>query len=385
METGGAKALDRPRSAGTRFASLKGHLKHLGWVPFLLLLLGATAALGDPSGEDAAYRKVVACRDDARRFRTPGALGTFELAARGFLERYPKGGRASDVSLWLGDFLKAGRPREAYGFYRKSRLPEAGRRAAAVAFRHEAPPPLEAERWLEKEAFVLDSVDGTVKAVVFFSAAHFQTQLLLPELDELHRRFGPKGLRLAGMASVLDEHKRQTPERIERKLEQWRLPFPVGIDKQRPHGARSVSLEIYGGRKVPWLVLVDRYGRIAWQEDMTLKGNGYARLIGTLESLLKQPGYEELVAQLRSGRVDALEALKSIRTRATVDALVRSLEGQQSDSLRELTVVVLRGLLPEGYFGRDEEVHAGLARWPSVREKYRYSFEADRLVAKGER
>ena len=346
------------------------------------MLLGAAFALGESEGEDAAYRKVAASRADARRFRSERTLAAFELEAREFLRRFPKGGRASDVSLWLGDLLKSSRPREAYGFYRQSRLSSAVRRAEAIAFRFEALPPLEVESWLENGEFTLEPADGSVKAVVFFSAAHFQTQFLLPELDKLHRRFAPRGLSLAAVASVLDRHNRQSPKRLERALEAWRLPFPVAIDKQRSNGACSASLERFGGRKVPWLVLVDRYGRIAWADDMVLKGNGYARLLGVIDALLNQPSFDELVGQLRAGRVEALEKLKSIRTKATVEALIRSLEGQKSESLRDLTIVILRGLLPEGYFGRDEPARAGLARWPSVREKYRYSFEADRLVAK---
>lgn len=332
-------------------------------VPFWIALLAA-ALCADPE-EERDFRRVAEARDAAR-----AAQGdAFLLRAREYLDRHPSGSSASVVRLWLGDYLRDTDPRAAADAYRASREASAPERLAAIRFRHEAPPPLEAERWVGAPP---ESAEG-VRLLAFFSLTHPQTGRVLARLTELHQSWAARGLQVVGVAAVVDDHENQRPEALAERLAKQALPFPVAIDRQARTGP-SRSLALYRGNRLPWAVVIDRYGRIAWIDAFAAQGNASAQIDCRVRALVEQPGYAALARRLREGDEEALRTLRALRTLEAADALFEGCEGPRREDAAE----ALRALLPEGFLGDD--VAQAAARWRAERDRWRYSFDADRLV-----
>jgi len=346
-------------------------------LPILLVLVPAlTPVLRAQSGEEEAeYRILSALRDQARDAGREDPVRAFDNEAQRFLRRYPGGRHASVVELWRGDLLKGIDDRQAFLAYRRSREPEAAGRARDVAFRHEAPPPLEVDRWVGPACDVV-ARSGRVTALVFFSESHPVTDRLLPRLQQIQSRLQPRGLDVIGVAAVLDDHANQRPELLAARLGGDSPSFPIAIDRQRPGGLRSVSLERYRGGLVPWCALIDRYGRIAWLEGLTLQGNAITALERELDRLVSQPTAEELAKRVREGDVESLERLASIRTPTAAAALLECLDSKYDAQVR----TALADLLPDGWNPANTGTEALRTRWQTESDKLHYSFEHDRLA-----
>jgi hypothetical protein len=344
------------------------------------LCLVAVSAPVWAQADEAAYRKVSRARDEARKFRSENLIEAFDKASTRFLDRYERSGRSSTVWLWRGDLLKETRPRLALEAYRRSSEPDAARRAEALAFLHARPPPLEVDRWVGDAVDISES-RGQVTLVVFFSYAHPQTRGVLGWMDTKHRRWAQRGLRVVGVASVVDDPARQRPDVLAEAVAKYVLPFPVAIDRQRPRPPLSASLSLFQGRRVPWAVIIDRCGRIRALRDLRLKGNAEVEISQLLQRLLGQPSLANLEQQLLSGgdpAKRALAKLKTIRNRATADVLFRAHASLKSEDLKKETRETLEGLLPEGFLKVDFK--DAQKRWDEVREKMRYSLADDRLA-----
>jgi len=335
------------------------------------MLFASTAAAQAPA-EAEAYKKVEEARSLAMRIGTASAIRAFRRQTESFLADHPKSGRRPTIYLWLGDLLKDAEPRKALAFYRRSNLPEARPRIDDLVFRFDPPPPLQVDRWIGKEADPARP-EGRPTLLFFFSATHPSAKPLTARVEVLLNRLGPAGLRVIGVASVLDDHKAQTPEHIVSLVRERQLPFPVGIDRQRDKG-RSVSLAMYRGVSVPWGVFLDRYGRIVWVGPLPVEKNVFQRCEAKLQALLTDPSYEKLEEGARAGNDAALRKLGSIKTVDSVTALYGLRAANPPQRLRPLIDKALRAVLPRGFGPEDGE------RWKDAKKGYRYSFEEDRLV-----
>jgi hypothetical protein len=278
------------------------------------------------------------------------------------------------VQLWWGDAISAKEPREAYRAYLAAGTPEARERAGDIAFRFEAPPAMRVDRWVGTPVDPRE-VTGEVTVLAFFSMTHPQTNQLLPILDDLHAALGPQGLRMVGVAAVVDNHRKQLPDLLEERLKKCARPFPVAIDFPIP-GAPSETLRHYRGRFLPWMVAFDRYGRVAWMDGIHPQKNSFANAETRIRELLAAPPLAELAEGVRKGDAAALDALTAIRTKEAAAALLAGLE---ASPLADRGLEALRGLLPEGFPATLPEVRT---RFERDRDRLRYDFATDRLVTR---
>jgi len=332
----------------------------------LLLMLCAAPLLAQSPAEEEAYVKVREARDAARQLASPASLARFEQEVDRFLGAFPGVPNCGVVELWRGDLLREERPREALLAYGRSGLPEGRQRAADLAFRHEAPPPLLVDSWMG-EAIDVGKPSDDVTLLVFFSVTHPQTARLLPHLLHLHARWQGKGLRMAGVAAVVDDAKNQSPALIRERLQQRKRPFAVAIDRQRG-GLPSDSLRLYRGGLVPWAVVIDRYGRIVWLDGLELQPNALARFERRIDEALAEPTLAQLREQALSGGPGALERLLALRTPGAARVLA-DLAATAGFARRGEAAQALPTLLPEGE-------DPASARW----ETLRYDFATDRLM-----
>ena len=124
-------------------------------------------------------------------------------------------------------------------------------------------PELATDHWLNAdEPIRLADLRGRVVAIEAF-------QMLcpgcvthgLPQARRLADTFGDD-LTVLGLHSVFEHHEAMRPVSLEAFLHEYRLGFPVGIDRHEGDDPTPVTMRRYGLRGTPSLLLVDRRGRL---------------------------------------------------------------------------------------------------------------------------
>jgi hypothetical protein len=127
------------------------------------------------------------------------------------------------------------------------------------------PPEWEVAEWLNAAVpSTLASLRGEVVLACAFQmlcpgcVAH-----ALPLMQGLHEHFGPLGLRAIGLHTVFEHHAAMTPVALCAFLHEYRIGFPVGIDRPDPAGGpMPLTMAAYRMRGTPTFLLYDRGGRL---------------------------------------------------------------------------------------------------------------------------
>jgi peroxiredoxin len=124
-------------------------------------------------------------------------------------------------------------------------------------------PELAVSQWLntEKSMISLAQLRGSVVVIEAF-------QMLcpgcvshgLPQASAVHEHFSQDQVAVIGLHSVFEHHDAMTPISLQAFLFEYRIPFPVGVDKPGT-GAMPMTMAAYGMRGTPTLILIDRQGR----------------------------------------------------------------------------------------------------------------------------
>ncbi len=123
-------------------------------------------------------------------------------------------------------------------------------------------PPIEATRWFNTDdALTLDALRGRVIVIEAF-------QMLcpgcvshgLPQAGRVFETFSRNDVVVLGLHSVFEHHEAQTPTSLEAFLHEYRIAFPVGVDRPDPEGPLPRTMSSYGMQGTPTLVLIDRKG-----------------------------------------------------------------------------------------------------------------------------
>lgn len=121
---------------------------------------------------------------------------------------------------------------------------------------------LDVTEWLgEPPAATMAELRGRVVAIEAFQmlcpscVAHG-----LPQATRLHKTFG-SDLVVLGLHTVFEHHEAMGPAALRAFLYEYRIPFPVAID--RPHGrGLPATMERLALQGTPTLLLVDRTGQL---------------------------------------------------------------------------------------------------------------------------
>lgn len=84
----------------------------------------------------------------------------------------------------------------------------------------------------------------------------------LPLAQQVHDLFPREDVAVIGLHTVFEHHAAMAPVSLEAFLYEYRLTFPVGVDAPGAD-APPVTMERYGLRGTPSLLLVDRRGALA--------------------------------------------------------------------------------------------------------------------------
>ena len=152
-------------------------------------------------------------------------------------------------------------------------------------------PELEIAQWLNADApITLQELRGKVVVIHAFQmlcpgcVAHG-----LPQAAALRATFDERDVAVLGLHSVFEHHTVMTPQALKAFAHEYRLPFPIGIDMPGTSGPIPRTMQAYGLRGTPSLLLIDRMGR--------LRLNHFGRIddmrVGALVAqLVAEPGAE---------------------------------------------------------------------------------------------
>jgi peroxiredoxin len=131
--------------------------------------------------------------------------------------------------------------------------------------RHAVAPELEVERWFNTDKPVqLAGLRGRIVVLHAFQmlcpgcVAH-----AIPQAKRLHELSRGTDLVVLGIHTVFEHHAAMTPVALEAFLHEYRIPFPVAVDKPAPDGPIPRTMAAYGMRGTPSTIIVDRDGRLA--------------------------------------------------------------------------------------------------------------------------
>lgn len=127
-------------------------------------------------------------------------------------------------------------------------------------------PPWRVSRWFnapQGSEPSLESLKGKVVALHAF-------QMLcpgcvshgIPQAQRMHDLFADRGVAVIGLHTVFEHHEAMTPTALAAFLHEYRVSFPVGVDEPGEGTPLPRTMEAYGLRGTPSLVLIDRHGRL---------------------------------------------------------------------------------------------------------------------------
>jgi thiol-disulfide isomerase/thioredoxin len=108
----------------------------------------------------------------------------------------------------------------------------------------------------------------------------------IPQAIKIHQAFSGQDLMVLGLHTVFEHHEVMGPAALKVFMHEYKIPFPVGVDLVRAGSDIPVTMQAYGLRGTPSLVVIDRLGR------MRLNQLGHPddlRLGALLGQLLSEP------------------------------------------------------------------------------------------------
>ncbi len=120
------------------------------------------------------------------------------------------------------------------------------------------------ERWVNcKSDYDLDVQDTKIKVIHAF-------QMLcpgcvyrgIPQTIELYNKYNSDNVAVVGLHTVFENHHAMTPECLDVFIKEWKLPFPIGIDKRINGNMIPETMKEYHLQGTPSLIIIDHLGEI---------------------------------------------------------------------------------------------------------------------------
>ena len=104
----------------------------------------------------------------------------------------------------------------------------------------------------------------------------------LPQALRLHRFFERDEVAVIGLHTVFEHHDVMGPQALRVFLEEYRISFPVGIDQANPNGPVPLTMQAYGLRGTPRVVVSDQSGQVRLNHFGQIDDLQLGALIGRL-------------------------------------------------------------------------------------------------------
>ena len=122
---------------------------------------------------------------------------------------------------------------------------------------------LDVSEWVNSDPIDIASLRGQVIVVETFQImCPGCIQHGLPMARRVHNALGDQGVKVIGLHTVFEHHKVMTPDALKVFVSEYRLPFPVAIDRPIPGRAIPSTMDRYQLQGTPSTLVADRAGRI---------------------------------------------------------------------------------------------------------------------------
>lgn len=125
------------------------------------------------------------------------------------------------------------------------------------------PVTLDVERWINSPPIEIADLRGRVVLVEAF-------QMLcpgcvshgLPQAQRVHHTFDSSEVTVLGLHTVFEHHDVMGPDALEAFVHEYKITFPVGVDRPVPGQSIPSTMAKYQMRGTPTTMLIDRAGRL---------------------------------------------------------------------------------------------------------------------------
>lgn len=148
-------------------------------------------------------------------------------------------------------------------------------------------PQLKVEKWLNApEGYALDVEAPRIKIIhVFQMLCPGCVYHGIPQTVELFERVAGPEVDVVGLHSVFEHHDVMTEEALRVFLHEWRLPFPVAIDRRTADARVPDTMKDYDLLGTPSTLVIDRRGELVVKHFGMLETESVIQLA---QELLKQ-------------------------------------------------------------------------------------------------
>ncbi|MBL8428565.1 MAG: redoxin domain-containing protein [Dechloromonas sp.] len=128
----------------------------------------------------------------------------------------------------------------------------------------ETAPELQVSEWINTEhAITLKSLRGRVVVLhAFQMLCPGCVQHGIPQATKIHNAFDRKDLVALGLHTVFEHHAVMGAEALRVFMHEYRIPFPVGVDAALAGSDVPLTMQTYGLRGTPSLIVIDRNGYV---------------------------------------------------------------------------------------------------------------------------
>jgi hypothetical protein len=84
----------------------------------------------------------------------------------------------------------------------------------------------------------------------------------LPQALRIHRLFPQDRVAVIGLHTVFEHHDVMGPQALRVFLDEYRIAFPVGVDQGDPGSPVPLTMQAYGLRGTPSVVVFDQQGHV---------------------------------------------------------------------------------------------------------------------------
>ena len=104
----------------------------------------------------------------------------------------------------------------------------------------------------------------------------------IPQARELHKHFAGNDVAVLGIHTVFEHHDAMGPTALKAFIEEYQLQFPIAVDAPSVSGHIPQTMEKYGMRGTPSVLLIDKSGNLRLHHYGHLPDLQLAKLINQL-------------------------------------------------------------------------------------------------------
>jgi hypothetical protein len=125
-------------------------------------------------------------------------------------------------------------------------------------------PALQASRWFNTaQPITLEAMRGRVAVIFAFQMlCPACVSHSLPQATKLFNMVPSDQLAVVGLHTVFEHHDAMGAVALDAFVQEYRLPFPIGIDEPSAHSPIPQTMAAWGLQGTPSLLVLDRLGRL---------------------------------------------------------------------------------------------------------------------------